>query len=874
MRSTSLPQFLRRIAAVAALSFFAATQALAQAQYAGTYGGIIYTKVSVGGLNIESSVGAYLAAVSSAGVLNINSGAITGTVDSAGKVKFDANTLGLSVGVITGSRLSTEYGALVANGTTRYLLTGSTFTAGSGTGGGTGGGSGGGTTTTNTSFTNGSFEGGPNPGTSWTTLGAGSTHISGWTVTSGNIDYMGTAWQSSDGTRSLDLSGSGVGAISQAFTTVAGRSYTVTFDLAGNPGYGTGTGTKQVTVSVNNSANTSQTFSFDTTGHTLTNMGWVNKSFTFTASGTSTTLTFTSLTASVYGPALDNVKVDGSVGETSTTAGTSGITAPSAPVTLTTYRNKVGQSFQFTLTGSTAGSVWGTDIYTDDSNVAVAAVHAGVIAAGQTKTVTVTILAGQPAYAASIRHGVSTGSWGSWVGSYSFADAGSVTSSGTAAPTAKPAVAAGFVATAPRLALGGRLVLPVTLAGVGPFTYQWYLNGVAISGATVNPYVLERVTSGSGGTYTVDVTNTLGTTRVTAGTVTIDSAGAPTITLQPLSKVVAPGDTFTLLVSAQGAGNSYQWYLNGNILNGETQNAIVRNTVNAGDAGNYTVRIANSAGSVTSNAATVSLSATAPALANLSVRTRVEANQTITAGFVASGIGQKKILVRAVGPGLGDYGVAGAMPDPKITLYRGGTVVATNDNWSGLSTAFAAVGAFALKDSSKDAALAASIDANQAYSVQITGVSGSAGVVLVEVYDADTAPTSKLVNVSMRAQVGTGANTLILGFVVAGTGNHTFLVRGSGPALTGFGVPGAVADPILTLHDANDRTLITNDDWNQADYQSEMALAANYVGAFALEPGSKDASTLSLISAGVYSVHINSTTSSPGEALIEVYDVP
>lgn len=862
----------RRLLAFAATAVLAATHGFAQAQYAGTYGGIIYTKVSVGGQTLESSVGAYLGTVSATGDLNLNSGAITGKVSATGAVTLDANILGITNATITGQRLTSDYGALVANDTTRYKLTGSTFTASSGGTGG--GGTGGGTTTvTNTSFTNGSFEGGPNPGTSWVTLGAGSTQINGWTISAGNIDYIGTAWQSSDGSRSLDMSGSGVGAISQAFTTVAGQTYTVTFDLAGNPGYGTGTGSKQLTVSVDNSAKTSQTYSFDTTGHILSNMGWVSKTFSFVASGTSTTLTFTSLTAGVYGPALDNVKVNDSGGETSTTAGASGVTAASAPVSLTTYRNKVGQSFQFTVTGTTAGTVWGSDIYTDDSSVAAAAVHAGVLTAGQTKTVTITILAGQPAYSASTRNGVASKSWGAWTASFSFADAGSASTT-TVTATAKPALATGFVASTQRLSLGSRLVFPVTLAGIGPFTYQWYLNGVLISGATANPYVLERATSASAGTYTVNVTNSIGSTLVTAGTLAIDSAGAPSITLQPLSKVVAPGDSFTLLVSAQGAGNAYQWYLNGNALAGEIQNAMVRNTVNSADAGNYTVRITNSAGSITSNAATVTISSSAPVLANLSVRTRVAANQAITAGFVASGSGKKRVLIRAVGPTLGEYGVAGTMVDPKITLYRAGTAVSTNDNWTGLSSAFTAVGAFALTAGSKDAAMLTDIDTNTSYSVEVSGANGGAGVVLVEVYDADTAPTSKLVNVSIRAQVGTGSDTLILGFVVAGAGNHTFLVRGSGPALTKYGVVGAVEDPNLALRDSNDRVLLTNDNWNLAEYQSEMALAANFVGAFALDQGSKDASSLALITNGVYSAQINSTDGGLGEALVEIYDVP
>ena len=94
--------------------------------------------------------------------------------------------------------------------------------------------------------------------------------------------------------------------------------------------------------------------------------------------------------------------------------------APEAPSNLKSYRDKVGQILQFTLTGTLTGSVWGTDIYTDDSALACAAVHAGVVLPGETKVVTVKILAGQSSYQGSVRNGVTSSSFGTWPGSFSF----------------------------------------------------------------------------------------------------------------------------------------------------------------------------------------------------------------------------------------------------------------------------------------------------------------------------------------------------------------------------------------------------------------------------------------------------------------------
>jgi choice-of-anchor C domain-containing protein len=154
---------------------------------------------------------------------------------------------------------------------------------------------------------NGSFELGQDPGAGWFQLGPGSTYIDSWTIVLGSIDYMGTHWLASDGHRSLDLDGWNVGRIEQSFPTVAGTQYYASFDFAGNPEGGSNPRKIYFGI-VGDSAHSA---SFDITGHSISNMGWVTEGFYFTAIGTTSTIYFGGDPGSTtYGPTLDNVRVE------------------------------------------------------------------------------------------------------------------------------------------------------------------------------------------------------------------------------------------------------------------------------------------------------------------------------------------------------------------------------------------------------------------------------------------------------------------------------------------------------------------------------------------------------------------------------------
>jgi len=260
---------------------------------------------------------------------------------------------------------------------------------------------------------------------------------------------------------------------------------------------------------------------------------------------------------------------------------------------------------------------------------------------------------------------------------------------------------------------------------------------------------------------------------------------------------------------------------------------------------------------------------------NLATRTLVGGTAgTPIAGFVIAGTGTKRILVRAVGPALAGFGVTGAAADPSVAIVAAsGATVAGNDDWSTADEAtFTAVGAFPLAIGSRDAAVVAALPAGS-YTTPV-GLTGAAGITLLEFYDAQAAsPGANLVNASTRAFVGTGDGVLIPGFVVAGTGQVRLLIRGVGPTLAGFGVSGALTDPELTLF-SGPIAIAANDNWGTAANAGDILAAARQAGAFALPAGSRDAALLVTLPAGAYTARLGGVGGTTGLALMEIYVVP
>jgi hypothetical protein len=466
----------------------------------------------------------------------------------------------------------------------------------------------------------------------------------------------------------------------------------------------------------------------------------------------------------------------------------------------------------------------------------------------------------------------------------------------TAADTTPPPATAPSFTTQPQAAAalaGGTVTLTATASGTPAPSYQWSKDGVAITGATSATLVLTAAQATDAGSYTVTATNSAGHVVSTAAVVTISPVGtqpvAPSIVQAPLSPTVVAGATVALNVIAGGTpAPTYQWRKDGLVILGANKPSLILTGVTAADAGDYTVVASNSAGTSTSSAGRLALTATTNFghLINLAILASLttEVPDFTVATVIGGGSGgTKPMLVRVVGPtlGLAPFSIPGVVADPKLDLYAGSTLIDSNDNWGGdasVAASFASVGAFAYAGATtKDSALFLPAVAPGPYSVKVSGAGGGTGLVLAELYDstpagAFTAATQRFLNVSVLKKIAAG-ETLTVGFNVGGASARTVLIRAVGPTLSAapFNLPGTMGDPQVQLYSAQ-TVLAANDDWGG---DATVNSASNSVGAFALgDAASKDAVLVATLAPGSYTAVVSGANHTAGLTLVEVYDVP
>ena len=365
----------------------------------------------------------------------------------------------------------------------------------------------------------------------------------------------------------------------------------------------------------------------------------------------------------------------------------------------------------------------------------------------------------------------------------------------------------------------------------------------------------------------------------------------PEIATPPSAQAVLPGEAARFAVAARSSFTlSLQWQvstdggitwadvIDGVLYSGATTDTLSVSATTA-DMGGYQYRC------VISDTASPSIASTAATLtvrwsrfAALSARGPVGTGErTLILGFAYAG-GGKPTLVRGVGPGL-SVPVRGYLRDPQLRLFASdGTEVAHNDDWAGtpaLAEAFARTGAGPLATTSKDAALVETLIGNL-YTAHVTGATGTSGVALAEVYDADLSDkTKRLSALSVRSQVGVDEASLITGFVIAGDVPRPVILRAVGPGLANA-VTTPLSDPYLRLWKLNTTTgawalVGENDDW---DGTPETAAVFQSAGMGALTAGSKDAALLVTLEPGIYTAQVEGAAGTTGVALVEIYEAP
>jgi hypothetical protein len=270
--------------------------------------------------------------------------------------------------------------------------------------------------------------------------------------------------------------------------------------------------------------------------------------------------------------------------------------------------------------------------------------------------------------------------------------------------------------------------------------------------------------------------------------------------------------------------------------------------------------------------ATATATATPPTTSqpvNLSTRMHVlTGDQVGIGGFIIMGSGPKHVILRAIGPSLARFGIPNYLPDPILELHGPGAFpTVTNDNWRDTQeTEIKATGIPPTDDheSAIDIVLAPG-----SYTAIIRGKGGTTGIGLVEVYDLDSASTSKLSNISTRAFVGAvPGDSVIAGFIL-GKENQPdrIVVRGLGPSLAASGVPNTLQNPTLELHNGDGALLFTNNDWMDNPENAMEVAEAN------LAPSNNLESAIAItLPPGLYTAILAGLDGTTGNGLVEIYD--
>ena len=261
-------------------------------------------------------------------------------------------------------------------------------------------------------------------------------------------------------------------------------------------------------------------------------------------------------------------------------------------------------------------------------------------------------------------------------------------------------------------------------------------------------------------------------------------------------------------------------------------------------------------------------------VANVATRLPVGINDDVLIeGFIVLGPGgsTKKIMVRALGPFLTQFGVPDALANPTLEIRDStNTLIASNNDWrntevggiiTGDQVAEIEASGLAPTNDLESAIIADLAPGN--YTAVVRGLGDTTGTGIVDAYDLSPASPARLANIATRGLIQPGDQLMIAGFITQ-SGDVRAVIRAIGPSLSVFGITNALPDTTLQLRDVNGAIVRENDDW-QSDQKTELE-------ATGLQPGdTREAALVATIPPGQYTAQVRGKPESTGIGVVEVY---
>lgn len=402
--------------------------------------------------------------------------------------------------------------------------------------------------------------------------------------------------------------------------------------------------------------------------------------------------------------------------------------------------------------------------------------------------------------------------------------------------------------TAQSVVSGTNILLRVTATGDEPLSYQWLKDGVSVAGATLSTLALDNATATVAGNYSVIVSNAGGSVTSPAATVSVSARPIAGVTFGTIG---GNAGTFALLVRADGTG-AFLGYLR------ETRTVWVARSFTVGPDRRFRFPVSSNSNATAGDveggiAADGSISATL-------LGRPLAAPPATTSGSTGTFVGFYETS-ETNGANLG-YTIVGANGQAYTVVIGTGLAEAGNvaiDSAGNLSGS-----------TETNALITGSVQAATGLTTTTLVRSAVAQLALTGADNEKRNDVEKLVNLSTRSMIGPGGS-FTAGFVVGGDRAKPVLIRGIGPTLAAFQVPGALAAAQLEVF-RGATSIAVGRDWSLASDAARLTATAARVGAFALPPASRDAALYLVLEPGNYSAKVTGQDGATGAALIEIYD--